>query len=855
MKKSMCKKVLSATLCMIMIVCLISTSVFAANAATLDGTPTPLADGTGYELKLSDGDSIRFYNILDAEESIAAMDKSKYIRRCLESVIPQYSDDTAISLSAGASPANLWLYLGIEAQDQLGKTTGTAKFKTQFDNVLNTYINNYGLGITKSISDGDNTYNVSTSGLQHTASMQKAGTAIENTLFTYYQNAKGTRAKEDAVTSNACFNDTTTQDVYWTLISANKTSGTYKKGHYQAVAVIFSDFTLSPLFAADSGNTYTIQYLDESGNEVAEEEGKSTKYLTSVAVSNASSQTATLSKTVSYTSTISTTSEVNGTQEYSFGQSIGAGVNLGQIANIELSLDFGQAISDGWSKTDSTESSITEEVSISTTVPAYTVAMINSKEESWTTRISYDCPLALGYKVTIVEYTLDPSSNSAAAYSRVLATYGTDSRTTLYQSVVQGKGTDQIDWSADANAKAIARKLATTMPYSVSGASVTSTNTVTTFDILDFSPYYSLSSVKTQNTYSVGTDGKLPLGIDGQFCVDSIVLEGYNAQGGVYYGFRQSAGEWVLMDSSGAEIGQGSVSAPARLFTGADGKVYLLGQYPGEVYLKYKIKENVYSSSSEPNTFATNDTITTAIIPVKIVDSVSMGTPTYMEQTGSYLIESTTEDLMKDMHNNDVLKTFDDDGSDSYGVVDYIAYMSEDEARDHIDGQLLTQELIDGEAFGKTFYVRAVVNNHFSEYVKIVLKQKSDTAITYGDTQYDSESRSDNHIVVEDSMLEPASPVEAVDCGGLHTGGTATCTAKAVCADCGESYGELDSHRDENGDYKCDVCGKAIGTPSDNPQTGDNSNLTLWFALLIISSVGVFGLTVYERKRNATSKR
>ena len=94
---------------------------------------------------------------------------------------------------------------------------------------------------------------------------------------------------------------------------------------------------------------------------------------------------------------------------------------------------------------------------------------------------------------------------------------------------------------------------------------------------------------------------------------------------------------------------------------------------------------------------------------------------------------------------------------------------------------------------------------------------------------------SDNHIVVEDSMLEPASPVEAVDCGGLHTGGTATCTAKAVCADCGESYGELDSHRDENGDYKCDVCGKAIGTPSDNPQTGDNSNLALMKTIILQS--------------------
>ena len=850
MRINVWKKVLSAVLCIVMAICLMPMSVFATSTASLDGTPTAFEDATGYELKLGDGNSVTFYNILNEGQSIAAMEKSEYIKQCLQTANAEYLDVTGISLPAGESPANLWLYLGIETQDQLGDGTGTEKFKTQFDNVLNTYINSYGLGITKSISSGDNTYNVSTSGLQYATSMQKAGTAIYNQLFSYYKSAKGTRDQEDAVTINSCFNSTTAQDVYWTLISANKTSGIFKKGHYQAVAVIFSDFTLSPLFAADIGSTYTVQYVDEMGNVSNEETGKSTTLLTSIAASNASSEATSLTKTISNTSTISTSSEVNGAQEYSFGQSIGAGVSLGELANIELSLDFGQAISDGWSKTESTESSITEEISISTTVPAYTVAMINSKEESWSTRITYDCPLALGYKVTIVEYTLDPSSNNSVAHSRVLATFGADSRTTLYQSVMQGKGTDRIEWSADANAKAIAKKLATTMPYSVSGASVTSTNTVTTFDVLDFSPYYPLASVKSLDDIT-----ELTLGIGDNLYVDKIYLEGYNARGGVYYGFRQSEGEWVLVDSSGTEIGQGSESTPAMLVTDAvTEKVYLQGQSTGEIYLKYKIKENNYSSSSAPNTFATNEGIETAIIKIKTVALATAGTPTYMEQTDSYLIESTADDLMKDLRNADVMKTFNDDSSGGYGygIVEYVAYVSEDEARDHIGGQSLTQELIDEDAFGKTFYVRAVVNNNFSEYVKVVLQKKSEISVTYGEMQYESESKSDNRIVIEDSVMDPASPVEPVNCNGLHLGGTATCTAKAICEDCGEYYGEFAAHTYENG--ICTVC-KATVPETDNPQTGDNSNLWLWFALLFISGTGLFGITIYDRKRKTASKR
>ena len=122
-------------------------------------------------------------------------------------------------------------------------------------------------------------------------------------------------------------------------------------------------------------------------------------------------------------------------------------------------------------------------------------------------------------------------------------------------------------------------------------------------------------------------------------------------------------------------------------------------------------------------------------------------------------------------------------------------------------------------------------------------------------------------------------------------GGTATCTHKAVCTVCGGEYGELDPKNHTNlkhfpakaatktteGNIEywyCEGCGKYFsdkdGTkeikkadtvtaklPSGtvkpgadkSPQTGDNSNLLLWIALLFVSSGAAIGTTVVSRKK------
>lgn len=128
-------------------------------------------------------------------------------------------------------------------------------------------------------------------------------------------------------------------------------------------------------------------------------------------------------------------------------------------------------------------------------------------------------------------------------------------------------------------------------------------------------------------------------------------------------------------------------------------------------------------------------------------------------------------------------------------------------------------------------------------------------------------------------------------CNGLETkdcsGGKATCAEKAVCEVCGKSYGELDPNNhtdlkhisakaateDAEGNIEywyCEGCNKYYsdkdGTEEiakadtvtaklpKSPQTGDNSNLMLWIALLFISSGVLTGVTVFDKRKRHSVK-
>ena len=128
-------------------------------------------------------------------------------------------------------------------------------------------------------------------------------------------------------------------------------------------------------------------------------------------------------------------------------------------------------------------------------------------------------------------------------------------------------------------------------------------------------------------------------------------------------------------------------------------------------------------------------------------------------------------------------------------------------------------------------------------------------------------------------------------CNGLETkdcsGGKAICTERAICEVCGKAYGEPDpknhtdlkyipakaATEDSEGNIEywyCEGCNKYYsdkdGTKEikkadtvtaklpKSPQTGDNSNLMLWIALLFISGGAVISITVYSKKKKENAE-
>ena len=137
--------------------------------------------------------------------------------------------------------------------------------------------------------------------------------------------------------------------------------------------------------------------------------------------------------------------------------------------SVEMSLQFTQAFTDGWSKSEAKTASKTTGKSVSVTLPAYTNVMIKQGEAETTTTTKYNCPVIVGYKVTITisqgglflpnkTYTFG-SSNSNARKDLNHRAFEEGSKT--YDS-------QQIDWENtlhDSDFKDAIQKITTHAPF------------------------------------------------------------------------------------------------------------------------------------------------------------------------------------------------------------------------------------------------------------------------------------------------------------------------------------------------------------------------------------------------------
>lgn len=604
------KRIISSLLVLVMVLSLLPATAFAAE-------PDPIAD----QYKV---DGVTYFGV----DSDHFDDSTKLFIQDMLSANSKELD--------GKSTAALWQYLAYCIQDVQGRgTSPDGKFKTHFDTVIPKGLA-YTTGNTGTYSDrhstGGDTYIVRSSGLVYAGSMAAAAEAMEDQMFHWYHDPRneddGTKggagggrndkygsASSAAIAKNSTlWDDTDPDDVYWMATGAYKTSGTNKKGHYQALGVLFSDFSVTTILPEDSGNFYV-------STEVEAEPGSKT-YASSV--KNMTDAQVSAQQEISNTTSSTATSEINGSKSYGFEESINLGYEVTAL-NSKFSLGIGfttsQTIENGWSEEKSCTDEQTTSYNVSVELPAYTNVMLKQTTGTTTTTTNYNCPVALNFTVTIVEYTLDPNDNNAACQTQVLATFGANARKDLKQrGVIEYTLTDPdgVRWSDLYNAHSelwglVENKLTATAPMASTGAKFTAEYKTVNNEVSGLAPIYALSTIKTANDimeYNLSSGEYL--------YVDPIELEGLNAKNAAYYGFNQDKGRWILVDEDGEELTGSSVASLETNPVSGHTKL-VAGQEAGTVYLKYLIDEDCYATAERPTACTRNiDLASTATIEVNV---------------------------------------------------------------------------------------------------------------------------------------------------------------------------------------------------------------------------------------------
>ena len=188
------------------------------------------------------------------------------------------------------------------------------------------------------------------------------------------------------------------------------------------------------------------------------------------------------------------------------------------------------------------------------------------------------------------------------------------------------------------------------------------------------------------------------------------------------------------------------------------------------------------------------------------------------------------------------------------------------------------QPVISGIEDGKT-YCEAQTVTVDEKYVDTVTVNGTEVELDESGSFTLSPAEGGQKIGAADKAGNTAEVTVTVNDG--HTGGTTTCTEKAVCGICGKAYGEPDpkNHTDlehipakaatENAEgnieyWYCSGCNKYYSDKdgakeikkadtvttklSKSPKTGDTSNLMLWIALLFVSGGVCTALNIKRKK-------
>jgi uncharacterized repeat protein (TIGR02543 family) len=408
-----------------------------------------------------------------------------------------------------------------------------------------------------------------------------------------------------------------------------------------------------------------------SGDFTFSEDSPKTTFMTGVSNNTATDVSAQQDTGFTRTSSVTNTVSDMDSSQYGFEQSIGSetqfqlGVPL--IGEIEETVSTNFGSSQVFSLEHSTENSTTNEDSesmnstISVSLPPHTTAVLKQSQSDVSMSLKYDYPVAISFKVKHLFFryiaykfpvlgTIELEGGSGFTYDFGNAAAGhTNAADNLanrwkYRATPgyeNSHGGSDINWTDAYNnhtnydictedlamskgtgygdrLEKVINKLYDYRPMSVTGGTLNYGSKGVLSEFYGISPIYPLDSVA-----QAGGARDYDMSPGETLSVDSIAVEGFDADDVPYYGFNGKRGHWKLVDENGAEISDSDPSAPAKLVkSDATGHTSIVANDAGgTVFLKYFIDEDLYTYGTNFGNFTKqNDLSKTAVIQVNISD-------------------------------------------------------------------------------------------------------------------------------------------------------------------------------------------------------------------------------------------
>ena len=577
----------------------------------------------------------------------------------------------------------------------------------------------------------------------------------DDTAALIHRNVRGEDFRNN-VPMTTLTDNTKEQPVIYTTVQQVDRAGKTYHFYYNAFGIAFYDFKVHQLNTGEGCNA-----APESSPEYDVADSETTDTFTTSNV-NYSFDDSEVSVSLSNGTNESIGTTVTSSEEYSFGQSIGVEVSVSEgikvpgIGTSEFSASYSEGLSasevfsTAYSEQKTIDTNNCQTTTVTTVLPAHTVACTEQSLGTSHVYESYDQPVGITFKVSIFGINGELYDDNAAIMDMTSASYahnsycttfgedGSDAVENLYQRAVLNKGDSSyeqthgqnvswssndnwreitaIDWNqvlgdrtppSDAgnapNLSKVIGQMASTYPMSSLGARLSFESKDISTKLLGAQPIYPIEHIKvnyqTEKTKEMQVGDELP--------IQSYRVEALDKDYVPYYGFVASQGSWEVVDAKGSKCSSKVIKIAHDPVTKEQ---VVTALSPGEAYVKYFIPEKTYVYAY--GHVSTNKDIESAAYKIKVVE------PEKEAFDGSIAVEGSPQVTVGEKQNLNAMENL------SYTV--YNSSGKEVDKSVSWEAQELENKGIKVDADGSVscskegaFHVRAYIDDVYSDWIEL----------------------------------------------------------------------------------------------------------------------------------------